>query len=256
MVSGCPNILRSPPRSQAAQPSHGIQAKTKEASSIHPTSRRGQSPPDHPPSRSFQESTNNHVKMNNRFKIIILLFITSLDSLFASQHPHSTINHLKARDQPNGISKPCQTYYSANTPHAVCDGDRNIMCLAGCTGGVVAHNCQLDSSSQNTTQTCSVAFSQTSESAYLCNTPEGAYTCTGPQSGGVVCHNCVSTPNGVLPSNTTSNAKNQAHSGSNSTNEHQDPTSDSTRMIYQFTFSSSSLLISLFFTTASLYTLL
>ncbi|POW09265.1 hypothetical protein PSHT_09212 [Puccinia striiformis] len=232
MVSGCPNILRSPPRSQAAQPSHGIQAKTKEASSIHPTSRRGQSPPDHPPSRSFQESTNNHPT------------------------PHSTINHLKARDQPNGISKPCQTYYSANTPHAVCDGDRNIMCLAGCTGGVVAHNCQLDSSSQNTTQTCSVAFSQTSESAYLCNTPEGAYTCTGPQSGGVVCHNCVSTPNGVLPSNTTSNAKNQAHSGSNSTNEHQDPTSDSTRMIYQFTFSSSSLLISLFFTTASLYTLL
>jgi hypothetical protein len=129
-----------------------------------------------------------------------------------------------------------------------------MMCLAGCTGGVgkwthnhptvreggnthtlssfgwsifmflytVVQNCQSNSSSPLTTETCSVAFSQTSEAAYrelsggdrqllsfhsasninrwrfdsssssalilsiaVCNTPQGAYTCQGPQTGGV-----------------------------------------------------------------------
>ncbi|EFP94299.1 hypothetical protein PGT21_008246 [Puccinia graminis f. sp. tritici] len=173
---------------------------------------------------------------------ISLILTFALLSLFSSS-THAKHNNIKSRGTPannntnnqqkNGISKPCQTYYSANTPHAVCNGDRSVMCLAGCTGGVVVQNCQSNSSSPLTTETCTVAFSQTSEAAYLCNTPQGAYTCQGPQSGGVVCHNCVSTANGVLPSNNSSSTSNTpGHSSSNSTNEHdQQGSSDSSAII-------------------------
>jgi len=149
----------------------------------------------------------------------LALFFSCLGSL--SAHQPSAHNHLKTRasgdDQKNGVSKNCTTYYSANTPHAVCNGDRSIMCHGGCTGGVVAQNCQLNSSSIPTTQTCSVAFSQTSETAYLCNTPQGAYTCLGPQQGSVYCNNCVSTPQNLLSANSTTAS---GSSPSNSTNEH------------------------------------
>lgn len=157
----------------------------------------------------------------------LAIFFSLGAAVLAHQPSHS---HLRTRapdsDKKSGFTETCKTYYSANTPHAVCNGDRDIMCRDGCTGGVVAQNCQLNSSSPLTTQTCSVAFSQTSQAAYLCNTPQGAYTCQGPQTGGVVCGNCISTPNGVLPSNATSPAATSGQS-SNSTNEHESQDSSS-----------------------------
>ncbi|KAA1068902.1 hypothetical protein PGT21_005222 [Puccinia graminis f. sp. tritici] len=54
----------------------------------------------------------------------------------------------------------------------------------------------------------------------LCNTPQGAYTCQGPQSGGVVCPKCVSTPNSILSSNNSSTFNTPGHSSSNPTNEY------------------------------------
>ncbi|OAW00100.1 hypothetical protein, variant [Puccinia triticina 1-1 BBBD Race 1] len=196
----------------------------------------------------------------HRAAINLVLFGLSLFSSLESSLAHHSPNKLLKTRAPdnnepkNGTSKPCQTYYSANTPHAVCNGDRSMMCLAGCTGGVVAQNCQLNSSSPLTTETCSVAFSQTSETAYLCNTPQGAYTCQGPQTGGVVCHNCVSTPNGVLPSNTTSTSAIPGHS--NSTNEHdsQDTSSDSSKVTFSTTMALPGLLS--IFISAAIATLL
>lgn len=119
---------------------------------------------------------------------------------------------------PSGISKACSTYYSANTNHAVCNGDRSVMCIAGCTGGIVAQDCRSNATSSPTTQTCDVAFSQTSDSAYLCNTLRGAYTCFGPHSGEISCHQCIPTPNGVLPANVTAGPDSTPNSDAGSSN--------------------------------------
>ncbi|KAI8444684.1 hypothetical protein BY996DRAFT_6425456 [Phakopsora pachyrhizi] len=80
-------------------------------------------------------------------------------------HPSSSAliqNRTDAR-KPTPFSQPCQEYYSANTDHAVCRGDRSIMCHSGCTGAVV------------------------------CTTSEGAFTCAGPFEGQAICNNCLPT---------------------------------------------------------------
>ncbi|KAA1088345.1 hypothetical protein PGTUg99_017511 [Puccinia graminis f. sp. tritici] len=58
----------------------------------------------------------------------------SSPSSISTHTKHNTIksrrtpaNNNTNNQQKNRISKPCQTYYSANTPHAVCNGDRSIM---------------------------------------------------------------------------------------------------------------------------------
>lgn len=85
----------------------------------------------------------------------------------------------------------CQQYYSANTDHAVCQGNQAIVCRLGCSGGVVAQNCQMNLTGPITTETCNVAFTKTSATAYLCTTSQAAFTCAGPVAGSTSCSGCV-----------------------------------------------------------------
>ncbi|KAH9810835.1 secreted protein [Melampsora americana] len=85
----------------------------------------------------------------------------------------------------------CEEYAEANTTHASCDKNPAIVCTGGCTGPKIAHDCQLNATSPNTTQTCTLAYGRSSATSYVCSNEDGAYSCTGPSSGEATCTGCV-----------------------------------------------------------------
>lgn len=85
----------------------------------------------------------------------------------------------------------CEEYADANTTHASCDKNPAIVCTGGCTGPKIAHNCQLNATSPNTTQTCTLAYARSSATSYVCSNDDGAYSCTGPATGEATCTGCV-----------------------------------------------------------------
>ncbi|KAA1081566.1 hypothetical protein PGTUg99_018065 [Puccinia graminis f. sp. tritici] len=88
--------------------------------------------------------------------------------------------------------------------------------LADCFGQLLYMAAPMTSCSR----ACWVPLNHRSSDKPVCNTPQGAYTCQGPQSGGVVCPKCVSTPNSILSSNNSSTFNTPGHSSSNPTNEY------------------------------------
>ncbi|EGG09105.1 uncharacterized protein MELLADRAFT_77195 [Melampsora larici-populina 98AG31] len=118
----------------------------------------------------------------------------------------------------------CQEYAEANTTHASCDKNPAIVCTGGCTGPKIAHNCQLNATSPNTTQTCTIAYGRSSASSYVCTNDDGAYSCTGLSTGEATCTGCVDASS---VNSTTSPDGTPSGSGSSSNETSPDGSSES-----------------------------